>query len=164
MNNKYLLLVFCAILTFAFCKKNRIKKCCTQNSTIDYLADNDSITIFIPNAFTPNRDGINDLFLQKVYNVHLLKFYKITIKKGMKEVFTSNDIWTMWNGTVDGKIKFGKYKYIMEIIDDKGVQYEINGFVCSYNCFSIEDACVFGDMIDPRYGVIYESMENSLCE
>jgi gliding motility-associated-like protein len=59
--------------------------------------------IFIPNSFTPNGDGNNDLF-QIFGNLPALKFLAIEIYDRIGEkVFESNDLRFTWDGNYKGR-------------------------------------------------------------
>ncbi len=68
--------------------------------------------IYAPNAFSPDGDGINDLFMVQG---HLIKHYKISIlNRWGEEVYRSNDITTGWNGKKFNRGKdspIGAYTY-----------------------------------------------------
>lgn len=75
---------------------------CTDIDTITvYASGGDaSKTFFVPNAFSPNGDGLNDCFgLQKWGNV-VIKEFAIYNKWGNK-VFYTNDINQCWNGVYE---------------------------------------------------------------
>jgi gliding motility-associated-like protein len=84
--------------------------------------------IFIPNAFTPNGDGMNDVF--KVYghiiaNVHL----KIFNQYG-ELICESRDITEGWNGMHKGKLQpSGVYTYVMRLALTDGSDIRRKGFV-----------------------------------
>ena len=60
------------------------------------------LNVFIPNAFTPNQDGFNDVFVP-VINGPELEFYEMVIlDRSGKEVFRSTDKSQVWTGTVKG--------------------------------------------------------------
>ena len=68
--------------------------------------------LFIPNAFTPNSDGINDFFLVK----HSEYFpFEITIFNRWGElIFQSSDLDFRWDGKYNGEIvPAGSYYYIV---------------------------------------------------
>lgn len=73
--------------------------------------------IFVPNAFTPNSDGINDMFLAvgiQVYN------YKLIIYNRWGEtVFVSDDFKLGWNGA-DAQV--GTYFYELSCQNAKGTK------------------------------------------
>lgn len=58
-------------------------------------------TMYIPSAFTPNGDGVNDFFGVKAEG---LKAFKLEIYNRWGEVvFASDDIYDLWDGTYLGK-------------------------------------------------------------
>ncbi|MEZ4720377.1 MAG: gliding motility-associated C-terminal domain-containing protein [Flavobacteriales bacterium] len=68
--------------------------------------------IFAPSSFTPNGDGINDLFVLRGYNI---KSYEISIRdRWGREVFASKDMARSWNGSFfnEGEtLQIGVYSY-----------------------------------------------------
>ena len=78
----------------------------------------------IPNAFTPNNDGLNDTFKPFYSNVSEYRMY-IFNKLGEK-VFESNDINIGWDGYFKGKIIQDSYVYKIEFNKDNEQVY-ING-------------------------------------
>ncbi|NNC83877.1 MAG: PKD domain-containing protein [Flavobacteriales bacterium] len=66
---------------------------CTDTATIDISAPP---TMYIPTGFSPNNDGINDLF--KVYGDGVEDFLMVIYDRWGQEVFRSEDIDETWNG------------------------------------------------------------------
>lgn len=82
---------------------------------IDY-----TMPVFIPNAFSPNGDGINDLF--KIANINYQKIatFKVFNRLG-QEVFFTNNPDTGWDGTYRGKsCDMGVYFYFIELVFPNG--------------------------------------------
>jgi gliding motility-associated-like protein len=74
----------------------------------------------IPNAFTPNNDGLNDIF--KPYPISLDKYSLNIFNKFGKLIFESNDISIGWNGVYKSKVKQDSYIYkITFIINGKEI-------------------------------------------
>ncbi len=66
--------------------------------------------IYIPNAFTPNNDGLNDVFLAKAYAISDFKME--VFNRWGELLFTSSDITKGWDGTYKGKqVEVGSYVY-----------------------------------------------------
>lgn len=82
---------------------NPITKCTTTDSVwvgLKYLPCNKE-NIYIPNAFSPNGDGINDIFIPRS---NILKSMKLVINdRWGHEVFESNDINKGWDGNYKGQ-------------------------------------------------------------
>ncbi len=61
----------------------------------------EELNVYMPNAFTPNSDGINDVIVPRI-NGPELEFYEfIVLDRNGKEVFFSTDPGEVWNGAVD---------------------------------------------------------------
>ena len=72
--------------------------------------------IFIPNAFTPDNDGKNDIFRAVVVNtqVDLMIIYN---RWGQK-IYESNDPFPEWDGTINNeKAPTGLYAYLVYYSD-----------------------------------------------
>jgi len=73
-----------------------------------------SCTLFLPNAFTPNDDGKNEILRPEVKGVSKIS-WTIYDRFGAK-VFETNDINEKWDGTYKGKqVNMGVYVYYIKI-------------------------------------------------
>lgn len=90
--------------------------------------DNTQVQIFglhIPNVFTPNNDGINDVF--EIKGIEHLTNNKITIfNVNGNEVYKSNGYKNDWNG---GGLNTGTYYYVLEIQMPNGQWELFKGYV-----------------------------------
>jgi gliding motility-associated-like protein len=58
--------------------------------------------LYVPNSFTPNGDGLNDIFKAEAIGVNPDRFSMIIFNRWGEVVFQSNTLNIGWRGTVDG--------------------------------------------------------------
>ena len=93
----------------------------TFSNKVELILDN---RIAIPNAFSPNGDGLNDVFIPKV---RFTKEFKFAIyNKWGENVFNSSDSNDGWDG---GDFPPGVYSYFVEVVDYLGETTTKNGTV-----------------------------------
>ena len=56
---------------------------------------------YIPNAFTPNNDGKNDVFKPIIFG-NIIHYSFMVYNRWGQKVFESNDLLKGWNGTFHG--------------------------------------------------------------
>ena len=89
------------------------KDSCVTNDSILVKSVIGNIGFYVPSAFTPNGDGLNDCF-ELHYWGNPASFDMIIYDKWGYPVFHSNDIGKCWNGTVNGKKQgAGTYVYMI---------------------------------------------------
>ncbi len=79
--------------------------------------------VFIPNTFSPNGDGSNDLFYPRGSGVFSIKTEKVFSRWGEvvfeKNNFQANDVKAAWDGTYKGKkLSPDVFVYVIEILCD----------------------------------------------
>ena len=88
--------------------------------------------VYIPNAFSPNGDGVNDYFtiFGAIPNVHRIEKLIVFDRWGgvvfEKHDFLPNELLNGWDGTFKGKqLSNGVFAYLAEIrfLDDEIVRY-----------------------------------------
>jgi len=86
--------------------------------------------VFLPNAFTPDGDGLNDVFQLRSTEA-FTKGFQITIyDRWGKVVFTSNNPQFEWDGTFDGEsLGSGIFAYEVVYFDYRGRQVIQSGVV-----------------------------------
>ena len=83
---------------------------CTIDASVT-VHMNDNPDIYIPNVFTPNGDGNNDIFY--VYGANIKQFNIKIFNRWGEKVFESNDLQTGWDGRYQG-IKQDPNVYVYE--------------------------------------------------
>jgi gliding motility-associated-like protein len=61
---------------------------------------NGETTLFIPNAFTPNGNTLNDVFMPKMSGI--LEFEMLIFDRWGNQIFRTTDMYEGWNGSVGG--------------------------------------------------------------
>lgn len=88
------------------------------------------VKLFMPNAFTPNNDGLNDIFIP-VGSFIGIRNYNFTIwNRWGDRIFNTNETDVGWNGQRNntGEVASpGVYAYLLEYIDVKGNQQILKG-------------------------------------
>ncbi len=86
---------------------------------------------FVPNAFTPNDDGLNDYFFNAGYEMNLQSFQMAIWNRWGQKVFETDNPNSQWNGKAkDGKqVAEGVYVYQIKFINQSGKEYSFEGRV-----------------------------------
>lgn len=96
-----------------------VNKCITIKDTINS-------SFFIPNAFTPNGDGLNDLFKLKGKHIDM-NLFSIFNRFGQL-LFQTDDLSTGWNGDYKGvQCEMGTYFYLINYSDVHGNAQTLKG-------------------------------------
>ena len=100
---------------------------CSDTLVFDYVYI-DSVSILLPNAFSPNADGTNDVYEGLVRNFKSVDF-QIFDRWGMK-VFESNNTEIRWDGKKEGDFcQPGVYPYVLEAVGLNGRPYRLTGTI-----------------------------------
>jgi gliding motility-associated-like protein len=95
------------------------KECIDTVSRLIEVRDN--YNVFIPNTFTPNNDGLNDVFMVVGSGFKAEGFVMEITDRWGKLIYTSNDITKGWDGTMNGsKCKDGTYIYKIKAVGSNG--------------------------------------------
>ncbi|MEZ4721549.1 MAG: hypothetical protein R2813_06680 [Flavobacteriales bacterium] len=162
------LLALSAIISAGCTKKVIQEDCCTSEyeiTTQNYVLPKD-FKLFIPQAFTPNGDGVNEQFrpIGQGWTVE-----SMVIKKGRKVVYDfSEHLDPFWTGS---DANDGKYSYeiTFRVKANKDL-FDVKGEVCLFRYGSKGEElpeieldkvceCIMPDMIHDTAGVIYETVE-----
>lgn len=100
-----------------------------DTAVFDYIVV-DSCNLYIPNIFSPNGDGKNELFYlnaEGYTNYHLL-----ILNRWGEKLFESTDSKKLWNGKINGNgadAPDGTYYYIFTANDPAGKIYSTHGYL-----------------------------------
>lgn len=82
------------------------------------------------NAFSPNGDGINDVFIPFASSGCLKKYHLIIFNRGGQKVFENSDASKGWNGTINNKsVPIGVYYFIINYETTTGINDRKSGTV-----------------------------------
>jgi gliding motility-associated-like protein len=102
---------------------------CTDSAT-NCLVVSPDYCLYIPDAFSPNGDGINDLFAAKGHDVKSFEMY--IFDRWGTQVFHSNSINEGWNGEVNNSgnlCQEDAYVYMITVFDTKNQKHTYTGSV-----------------------------------
>ncbi len=101
---------------------------CDSVRTLNLTVKN-NCNIYIPNAFTPNNDGLNDMFKPTI-NLALQKFSFIIFNRYGEKIFETYEYGKGWDGTYKGKDQAtGSYVYRITFTNISGYVSDNNGTV-----------------------------------
>ena len=89
------------------------------------------VSYFLPNAFTPNNDAVNDTYFGKGDVTWMREFsFSIWNRWGQK-IFETSDPFEGWNGSINNMgepVQEGVYVCLVRYVDPRGDGHEIKGF------------------------------------
>ncbi|HSY77902.1 MAG TPA: PKD domain-containing protein, partial [Bacteroidia bacterium] len=97
--------------------------------TVDHCLDvQPQYTIYIPNAFTPDANGVNDYFAPK--GDYIKNFEMWIFDRWGQQIFHTTDIYTGWDGTIHGnRVQEDTYVYLIYATDPTNLQHSYLGRV-----------------------------------
>ena len=80
----------------------------------------------MPNAFSPNGDGVNDIYKAKENHKSIVEFHAYIFNRWGQKIYDWTDINGGWDGTWNGKdVKDGTYYVLGKAKGADGINYEI---------------------------------------
>ncbi len=86
--------------------------------------------LYVPDAFTPNHDGLNDVFLAE--GKYICSFEMWIFDRWGMQIFHSTDITKGWNGTVGGdskQVQEDTYVYLIKAQDCRDGQHQLHTLI-----------------------------------
>ncbi|MBK8608837.1 MAG: gliding motility-associated C-terminal domain-containing protein [Chitinophagaceae bacterium] len=84
---------------------------------------------YLPNAFTPNGDGLNDIFRPTPVGIRSTEYFRVFNRFGQR-MFETSEWMKGWDGTVKDKpAEAGTYVWMIKGIDKNGSNIEMKGTV-----------------------------------
>ncbi|MEI8204527.1 MAG: choice-of-anchor L domain-containing protein [Bacteroidota bacterium] len=85
-------------------------------------------SIYIPNAFSPNGDGVNDMFYVYFTNIH--EYHLQIFDRWGEQMFNTFDLTEGWDGTFKGTpLPSGLYVYRISYSDSENIKHQKHGTV-----------------------------------
>ncbi len=98
------------------------------DTVVKNITINEDFAIYLPNTFTPNDDGINDVFAPKGLGV--VKYTMTIYDRWGEKLFTTNDFTKGWDGTYKGvNCKNDVYVYKMSYYNNQDKKIDKTGHV-----------------------------------
>ncbi|MBS1509873.1 MAG: PKD domain-containing protein [Bacteroidetes bacterium] len=107
---------------------------CKSRDNVTVFVTCNGSNVFIPNTFSPNGDGVNDIFYPRGTGLFSIKTFRVFNRWGEvvyeKNGFYANDAASGWNGTFKGlKQNPDVYVYTIEILCDNSTVLTMKGNV-----------------------------------
>lgn len=105
---------------------------CSDTATYKVVVG-DQFEVFVPNVFTPNGDGFNDVF--KIVATGVKEFRCRIFNRWGNEIFSWEDVSKGWDGSslFGGRAPSGAYVYIAEIASLSGETKTLHGWVTLFD-------------------------------
>jgi gliding motility-associated-like protein len=107
---------------------------CKSNDDVTVFVVCDKGNLFVPNTFSPNGDGMNDVLYPRGNGVYAIKTLKVFNRWGEmvfeKNNFSANDASKGWDGTYKGKMSSPDvFVYLIEVVCENGTPLSFKGNV-----------------------------------
>ncbi|HPB02579.1 MAG TPA: PKD domain-containing protein, partial [Bacteroidales bacterium] len=99
-----------------------------KDTTSDVLYVKDVVTMYVPNSFSPDGDGINEIFKPVGHGIDENFYTFMVFDRFGKMLFITNDYEEGWDGTFEGKrCSMGSYTYEIFYRDTEGIKRKLFG-------------------------------------
>lgn len=105
---------------------------CSASDSIHIKVFCESAQVFVPNAFSPDGDGVNDVLMVRAKGIAMVKSFRVFNRWGQivfeRNNFQPNELTYGWDGKVGGRPEPpGVYVYTAEVLCENGVPYTYKG-------------------------------------
>ena len=101
---------------------------CVTVDTLQVRAFNKR-TVYLPNTFTPNGDGVNDIFKINPVGIRELRYFRIVNQWGVR-IFETTNLSEGWDGRLNGvREPIASYTWMIEAVDTNGQPVRESGTV-----------------------------------
>lgn len=105
---------------------------CVDIDTVNIIVTCDKSQVYIPNGFSPDGDGVNDLFVIRSAGIVTIKYFRVFNKWGElifeQNNFSTNDFSKAWNGRIKGVLSPPDvFVYTTEIMCENGTSFLFKG-------------------------------------
>lgn len=167
MFSKIKFLFLAGTITAFFACNQAIHKHCCDTSSQSFISD--SVKVFVPTIFTPNGDGVNDIFTYFTNNEKAFSLHRLIVSKGNIVAFDKQDSAIIrWDGLIDGKKakeNVLNYRILLRRANATTADsiVDIRGTVCLRNqapiCTDEVTNCSFPDQFNSVNGVVSATTE-----
>ena len=99
-------------------------------STNGVVNIDEDYNLYVENTFTPNGDGVNDVFLPEALKLRAVNFKMTIYDRNGKLLFETTDASRPWNGTHSGQtLEEGAYVWVVTLINEEGQPEQYRGVV-----------------------------------
>lgn len=144
-------ILFLAVVIFSGCSKSEpIVHINCDGLVTDTLGTNDSGRIYIPNAFTPNGDGLNEIYRPFTQYIDSIQF--TIYDEDNRVLFTSNLLGDAWIPPVSSLL-VKRYYYKIQATTHRNRKIGVCGDVYALSCYTInppKSFYYFEDMLTPN--------------
>jgi len=99
-------------------------------STSGVVNINEDYNLYVENTFTPNGDGVNDVFLPEALKLRAVNFKMTIYDRNGKLLFETTDVSRPWDGTQNGQaLEIGAYVWVVTLINEEGQPEQYRGVV-----------------------------------
>lgn len=150
--------LFISVFMLLFSCNNQVRKHCCDTDVQQFTQD--SVKVYAPNAFTPNKDGLNDYWTYSINKPEAFIQHQLTISKNNVALVSKVDTAIVkYDGMLNGKeLKENVLDYKLVLIRTDSSAVTLKGTICLRKetpmCFGEIESCRFPDQIDPNDGFI----------